>query len=120
MPLYMCQPPTGYKDTADAWVNTGALVNRTNFALQFAGGARRPVGDDPAAGSGARPGARAAGRQANARRSPLGAARVDAGEIVAVALNDDISDATRSTIAKATTPEQMMALTLGSPEFQRR
>ena len=26
MPLYMCQPPTGYKDTADAWVNTGALV----------------------------------------------------------------------------------------------
>ena len=28
MPLYMCQPPTGYKDTADAWVNTGALVSR--------------------------------------------------------------------------------------------
>ena len=26
MPLYQCQPPTGYKDTADAWVNTGALV----------------------------------------------------------------------------------------------
>ena len=22
MPLYQCQPPTGYKDTADAWVNT--------------------------------------------------------------------------------------------------
>ena len=33
MPLYGCQPPTGYKDTADAWVNTGALVNRMNFAL---------------------------------------------------------------------------------------
>ena len=32
MPLYMCQPPTGYKDTADAWVNTGALVSRMNFA----------------------------------------------------------------------------------------
>ena len=26
MPLYFCQPPTGYKDTADAWINTGALV----------------------------------------------------------------------------------------------
>ena len=25
MPLYQCQPPTGYKDTADAWINTGAL-----------------------------------------------------------------------------------------------
>src|SRR5439155_5996034 len=36
MPLYMCQPPTGYKDTADAWVNTGALVSRMNFALQLA------------------------------------------------------------------------------------
>ncbi len=34
MPLYMCQPPTGYKDTADAWVNTGALVGRMNFALR--------------------------------------------------------------------------------------
>ena len=33
MPLYQCQPPTGYKDTADAWVNTGALVARMNFGL---------------------------------------------------------------------------------------
>ncbi len=35
MPLYMCQPPTGYADSADAWVNTGALVNRMNFALRL-------------------------------------------------------------------------------------
>jgi hypothetical protein len=33
----MCQPPTGYKDTADAWVNTGALVGRLNYALKLAG-----------------------------------------------------------------------------------
>ncbi|MSO56577.1 MAG: DUF1800 domain-containing protein [Acidobacteria bacterium] len=33
MPLYQAQPPTGYADTADAWVNTGALVSRMNFAL---------------------------------------------------------------------------------------
>ena len=26
MPLYGCQPPTGYSMTADAWVNTGALL----------------------------------------------------------------------------------------------
>jgi uncharacterized protein (DUF1800 family) len=38
MPLYQCQPPTGYKDTQDAWVNTGALVNRMNHALALAGG----------------------------------------------------------------------------------
>ena len=38
MPLYQCQPPTGYRDSAEAWVNTGALVNRMNFALQLAKG----------------------------------------------------------------------------------
>ena len=38
MPLYQCQPPTGYKDTADAWVNTGALVSRMNDALALANG----------------------------------------------------------------------------------
>jgi len=36
MPLYQCQPPTGYKDTA-AWINTGALVNRMNFATALTG-----------------------------------------------------------------------------------
>src|SRR5262249_46314635 len=30
MPLYMCQPPTGYADRAEAWVNTGGLLNRMN------------------------------------------------------------------------------------------
>jgi uncharacterized protein (DUF1800 family) len=38
MPLYQCQPPTGYKDTGDAWVNTGALVSRMNLALRLASG----------------------------------------------------------------------------------
>jgi uncharacterized protein (DUF1800 family) len=36
-PLYECQPPTGYSDKADAWVNTGALLNRLNFSLALAG-----------------------------------------------------------------------------------
>jgi uncharacterized protein (DUF1800 family) len=38
MPLYQCQPPTGYKDTAEAWINTGALVDRMNFAVRLASG----------------------------------------------------------------------------------
>jgi uncharacterized protein (DUF1800 family) len=38
MPLYQCQPPTGYKDTADAWINTGALVARMNFAVALTEG----------------------------------------------------------------------------------
>ena len=40
--------------------------------------------------------------------------------IIETVLNNDVSATTRETIAKATTPAQMLALTLGSPEFQRR
>jgi uncharacterized protein (DUF1800 family) len=36
-PLYQCQPPTGYADQAEIWVNTGALLNRLNFSLALAG-----------------------------------------------------------------------------------
>ncbi len=32
-PLYLYQAPTGYPDTAEHWVNTGALLERLNFAL---------------------------------------------------------------------------------------
>ena len=34
-PLYGAQPPTGYSDVAATWVNTGALMNRLNFALRW-------------------------------------------------------------------------------------
>lgn len=88
MPLYMCQPPTGYADRADAWVNTGALLNRMNFAVQLVSGRMRGV----------RAGSQAAGR----------------------ALGGEISASTAATIARATDPRQTAALTLGSPEFQRK
>ena len=32
-PLYQCLPPNGYSDKAAAWVSTGALLNRVNFAV---------------------------------------------------------------------------------------
>ncbi|MGH9940738.1 MAG: DUF1800 domain-containing protein [Pyrinomonadaceae bacterium] len=35
-PLYGYQPPTGYPDVAEHWVNTGALLERLNFALALA------------------------------------------------------------------------------------
>jgi uncharacterized protein (DUF1800 family) len=89
MPLYQCQPPTGYKDTADAWVNTGALVSRMNFAVQLTGG--KMPGIEPSAL-----------------------------DWVTEHVAADFSEATRATIAKATTPPQIAALTLGAPEFQRR
>jgi uncharacterized protein (DUF1800 family) len=41
MPPYQSQPPTGYKETADSWINTGALVARMNVALALADGPLR-------------------------------------------------------------------------------
>jgi len=38
MPLYLQQPPTGYKDTADAWVSTSGLLARMNFAVDLSSG----------------------------------------------------------------------------------
>jgi uncharacterized protein (DUF1800 family) len=35
MPLYFCQPPTGYDETAASWVSAGALVSRMNFAVEL-------------------------------------------------------------------------------------
>jgi uncharacterized protein (DUF1800 family) len=34
--LYKCQPPTGFKATADFWVNPGALVNRIQLGIALA------------------------------------------------------------------------------------
>jgi len=35
--LYFYQAPTGFPDKAAYWINTGALLNRMNFGLAFAG-----------------------------------------------------------------------------------
>ena len=96
MPLYLCQPPTGYKDAAETWVNAGALLNRMNFAVALASNQTRGITIDS--------------------RQPT----LDSNERVKTVLNGDVSDATLATISKATTAPQMLALTLGAPEFQRR
>jgi len=99
MPLYLCQPPTGYDDTADVWISSGALVNRMNFALAIASGEMRGVQI---------PGATE--REAATARD----------RIIRDALAGDVSAATLDTIVKATTSEETIALTIGSPEFQRQ
>ena len=48
-PLYQCQPPTGYSDKAQTWVNSGALLNRLNFSLALAGNKVRGSRSDVAA-----------------------------------------------------------------------
>ena len=43
MPLYLCQPPTGYDETSTTWVSAGALVSRMNFAVDLSKNALRGV-----------------------------------------------------------------------------
>ena len=37
-PLYRCLPPTGYPVTGAQWMNSGALIDRLNFAMALANG----------------------------------------------------------------------------------
>jgi uncharacterized protein (DUF1800 family) len=94
MPLYQQQPPTGYKDTADAWVSTSGLLARLNFALDLAGGRLRGVSVT-------------AGSLVPEQLVPAG-----------------LSETTRRTLAaesgQGLDAARMAGLVLGSPEFQRR
>jgi uncharacterized protein (DUF1800 family) len=98
MPLYQAQPPTGYADTADAWVNTGGLVNRMNFALALVQNKVQGV------------------------RVDLPSIDVDTArdELVRTLLQANASDATLATLEKATDLPRLTALALGAPEFQKR
>jgi uncharacterized protein (DUF1800 family) len=102
MPLYGAQPPTGYVDHAESWVNTGALLNRMNFAVSLVNNRVRGVTVDLA--------------------RLIGATDIDTTRqaLVTNMLANEMSDATRATIEQGTEPAQVAALTLGSPEFQRR
>jgi uncharacterized protein (DUF1800 family) len=108
MPLYGCQPPTGYSMTADAWVNTGALLNRMNFATALVDGGRR--------GAGANRGP----IQMDVRTLAPDVSEGSRTRLVGMLLAGGVSDTTAQTLARAETPQQLIALTLGSPEFQRR
>ncbi|MFI4946406.1 MAG: DUF1800 domain-containing protein, partial [Burkholderiales bacterium] len=105
MPLYLQQPPTGYKDTADAWVSTSGLVARLNFALDLSAG-RIPGIELPP----------------SAYAATSGAALADA--VAARLLPSGLSPSTRATLEAETqadlTPARVAGLVLGSPEFQRR
>ena len=107
MPLYGCQPPTGYSDKAEAWVNSGALLNRMNFAVSLTASRQER-------GAGVRP------LQARGSATSSVTSSVTSDALIASALAGELSDTTAATVAKATTSSQALALVLGSPEFQRR
>ena len=106
-PLYGAQPPTGYSEKASAWINTGALLARLNFALALAANKMPGVHADVV--------------------SLIPAEADKPVDALAVALTGGaISPATRQTIKSRvaegdnTQIPMMVGLILGSPEFQRQ
>ena len=105
MPLYLQAPPTGYRDTADAWVSTSGLVARLNFALDLSAGRVRGVSVD------------------RELLLPPDTPRGDVASVLAQRLVPaGLSEATRRTLEAEAglAPTRIAGLVLGSPEFQRR
>jgi uncharacterized protein (DUF1800 family) len=117
MQLYGMQPPTGYSTSADAWVNSAALLDRMNFAISLVNNRIGGVQFD------------------QAKLLPGGSDDPYASQLrlEQLLLAGDISPQTHQTIEKeisgapnanaaATiqTSNTTVALLLGSPEFQRR
>lgn len=120
--LFMAQPPTGYPDTAEHWVNTGALLERMNFALALSAN-------------------RIPGTRTNLSSLVPDAATLQPSQLVdrysKLLLKGELSPQSRATIDQSLS-EQMLAkndnstvvdaakiakvvgLILGSPEFQRQ
>lgn len=116
-PLYAFQAPTGWPEDSQKWISTGALISRLNFALAFAVGRVGDVDFSPV---------------------PL-MDGVDIDQpfvlidrLVDRLLHGPVSPATHATLIEQITdnqgyitqatidPVRLIALILGSPEFQRR
>lgn len=121
-PLYQCQPPTGYSDKADAWVNTGALLNRLNFSLALAGNRMRGSRTDVGSLLGVETSSDAKAALERAVQIFLGGQaapttvetlekQLDNPEVVQAKLDDPVKQVDLGVVA---------GLVLGAPEFQRR
>jgi uncharacterized protein (DUF1800 family) len=121
-PLYLCQPPTGYSDKAETWVNTGALLNRMNFSVELASGQLRGARvttaqlfgeetmSDPQAALRRAIELFLAGQASPQTRATLEQQMSDP-QILRATLDDRVQSVDAGIIA---------GLVLGSPEFQRR
>jgi hypothetical protein len=121
-PLYQCQPPTGYSDKADAWVNTGALLNRLNYSLALAGNKVRGSRSDAGSllGMDSSTDAKAAldravqlflGGQTGPMTVEALEKQLDSPQILQAKLDDPVKHVDLGVVA---------GLVLGAPEFQRR
>jgi uncharacterized protein (DUF1800 family) len=121
-PLYQCQPPTGYSDKAEAWVNTGALLNRLNFSLALAGNKVRGSRSDVSALLGADTTADSKEVLDRALQVFLGGhAAPTTVETLQKQLDDpQVTQAKLDDPVKQVNLAMVTGLVLGAPEFQRR
>jgi len=121
-PLYQCQPPTGYSDKAETWVNTGSLLNRLNFSLALAGNKVRGSRSDVSAllGTDSSNDPKAAldravhvflGGQAAPTTVDTLQKQLENPQVVQAKLDDPVKQVDLGVVT---------GLVLGAPEFQRR
>ena len=114
-PLFACTPPTGYPEVSKNWVSPGALIERLNFAMALTQQQVSDVNFDP--------------------KKILDGTDLDKpdavlSQSVAVLLQNNITDTTRKVLeqtvlpangdSKTVNPNKLIALLIGSPEFQRK
>ncbi len=101
-PLYRKQEPTGYSNKGSEWINSASLLARMNFALALTS------------------------NHVGGVRVDLPPSVSDPGQLERRLLMTDLSPEARAAIEKGAGPDApsrpalIAALTLGSPEFQRR
>jgi len=134
MPLYGWAPPTGYPMSAQSWMNSDALVDRLNFAIQLSNGQVGGVKFD--AQRTLALSVLSSGQLPSAAEGELSSGLANALSLLESALVDgEVSKQTQQALVQElTNPKtedhlldnptaplaQMIALIVGSPEFQKR
>jgi uncharacterized protein (DUF1800 family) len=114
-PLFACTPPTGYNEVSKFWVSPGALIERLNFALALTQQQVSDIKFDP---------------QTILAGTDLDRPDAVLNQSVAVLLQNNITPSTRKVLeqtavpapgeSKTVNPSKLIALIIGSPEFQRK
>jgi len=113
-PLYRAQPPTGWPEVAQPWVNPGALVARIDFGLKLASGRLTGTEVPLPAVDGAPE--EVVDRTARAiLHRPLGE-QTRTTVLAAIGASEVMPDGER----RAVDPARLVGLLLGAPEFQNQ
>ena len=114
-PLFACTPPTGYKEVSKTWVSPGALIERLNFAMALTEQRVSDIRFNP---------------QNILTGTDLDKPEAILNQSVAVLLHNNITDSTMKVLlqtalptpgdSQTVNPAKLIALILGSPEFQRK